>query len=333
MERARLTRPVRIAILLLLGVVIGFPRHKIYEQTLSLIAVAAIAFVFDAPQKTKRWFLLGLLIGVAAFFGRNSGVFCAIATAVAFAVLPYAARVPVPSALWRRLVGGTAMGYSPMIVMLVAVHGFAKPFFSRSTNDTEMGLVAAYPISLACSSPGTQCGRSLTGADGRVAARGRTFNIRGFNLARASFPGRKLDNAEWLSVAASAAGAGFLLHAFYTADFFHIAKELCPSLSPPEHYRFIGGEAEYGGGPRYYLAEWHSWCLPAGCRWSRWCNVCGLAGIRPENSFTFESTAKVSWCPPCPPQLCKRQRRHFTTAAVAMADFLLPLIIPGCMHS
>src|SRR5581483_9773517 len=83
MSRARLSRPVRIAILLLLGVVIGFPRHKVYEQTISLIAVAAIAFVFEAPQKINRWFLLGILIGLAAFFGRNSGVFCVIAIAVA----------------------------------------------------------------------------------------------------------------------------------------------------------------------------------------------------------------------------------------------------------
>jgi hypothetical protein len=37
-----------------------------------------------------------------------------------------------------------------------------------------------------------------------------------------------LDSAEWLSVAASAAGAGFLVHAFYTADFFHIAQGVVP---------------------------------------------------------------------------------------------------------
>src|SRR5437764_2387450 len=41
MFRVGLGRPLRLAILLLLGVVIGFPRHKIYEQTLSLISVAA----------------------------------------------------------------------------------------------------------------------------------------------------------------------------------------------------------------------------------------------------------------------------------------------------
>jgi hypothetical protein len=37
-----------------------------------------------------------------------------------------------------------------------------------------------------------------------------------------------LDSAEWLAAAASAAGAGFLVHAFYTADFFHIAEGIVP---------------------------------------------------------------------------------------------------------
>src|SRR3954462_7984700 len=79
MIRAGLNRSWRVAILLLLGIVIGFPRHKIYEQILSLICVGAIAFVFEEPQKLKRWFLLGVATGLAAFFGRNSGVFFALA--------------------------------------------------------------------------------------------------------------------------------------------------------------------------------------------------------------------------------------------------------------
>jgi hypothetical protein len=37
-----------------------------------------------------------------------------------------------------------------------------------------------------------------------------------------------VDATEWLAAAASAAGAGFLVHAFYTADFFHIAEGVVP---------------------------------------------------------------------------------------------------------
>jgi hypothetical protein len=103
MIRAGLGRSWRIAILLLLGVVIGFPRHKIYEQILSLMCVSAIAFVFEAPQRLMRWFLLGVGMGLAAFFGRNSGIFFALAVITALLLLSLRANdlhFLVRSAFW-----------------------------------------------------------------------------------------------------------------------------------------------------------------------------------------------------------------------------------------
>jgi hypothetical protein len=227
MQRARLKRMARIAILLLLGVVIGFPRHKIYEQTVSLIAVAVIAFVLDAPQKIRRWFLLGLLIGVAAFFGRNSGIFCVIATVIALVVLHMRGEGPRPGRALAALVGGTILGYSPMIVMLVAVHGFAKPFFQSVL------MTPKWAWSLPIPFPWHVHLRGLDAVD-RLQARAVAWLCVAVPLTYALALGRalrsraKLDNAEWLSVAASAAGVGFLVHAFYTADFFHIAEGVVP---------------------------------------------------------------------------------------------------------
>ena len=94
MIRAGLARSWRVAILLLLGVVIGFPRHKIYEQALSLMCVGAIGFVFAAPQRLRRWFLLGIAMALAAFFGRNSGIFFGLATIIAFGLLSLRREAP-----------------------------------------------------------------------------------------------------------------------------------------------------------------------------------------------------------------------------------------------
>ena len=209
------------------GVVIGFPRHKIYEQTLSLIAVAVIAFVFDAPQKIRRWFLLGLLIGVAAFFGRNSGIFCVIATVIALVLLYMRGEGPRPGRALAALAGGTVLGYSPMIVMLVAVHGFAKPFFQSVL------MTPKWAWSLPIPFPWHVHLRGLDAVD-RLQARAVAWLCVAVPLTYALVIGRglrsraKLHNAEWLSVAASAAGVGFLVHAFYTADFFHIAEGVVP---------------------------------------------------------------------------------------------------------
>jgi hypothetical protein len=227
MARAGLSRTWRILILLLLGVVIGFPRHKIYEQTLSLIAVAAVAFVFAAPQRIKRWLLLGVVIGLAAFFGRNSGVFCLIAAVLAFAVLKLRrAEFPLPRSIGA-LVAGAAIGYSPIFFMMLFVRGFARPFFESVL------LTPKWAWSLPIPFPWHVHVKGLHGVD-LLQARAVSWLCvvvpltYAFLLWRTARAKRELDGAEWLAAAASCAGAGFLIHAFYTADFFHIAQGVVP---------------------------------------------------------------------------------------------------------
>jgi hypothetical protein len=227
MIRAGLARSWRIAILLLLGIVIGFPRHKIYEQTLSLICVAGIAFVFAAPQKLKRWFVLGILIGIAAFFGRNSGTFCLLATVIAFLVL----RLRHEGPSLRRAIGAVALGmlvgYSPILLMLVAVPHFASSFLKS------LLLTPTWAWSLKIPFPWHVHLKGLHGMD-LVQARAISWLCLAVpftyvaSLWRALRRNPQLDSAEWLAAAASAAGAGFLVHAFYTADFFHIAEGVVP---------------------------------------------------------------------------------------------------------
>lgn len=227
MARAGLSRGWRITIVLLLGIVIGFPRHKIYEQTLSLICVAAIAFVLAAPQKLKRWLLLGALIGLAAVFGRNSGVFCAIASLVAFIVLLIRREAPRTGRAITAVVAGIVIGYSPIIIMSVGVHGFAARFYQSVL------LTPQWSWSLPVPFPWHVHLRGLHGSD-LLQARAVSWlcvavpATYAYLLWRAVRPKAELDGAEWLSVAAAAAGAGFLLHAFYTSDVFHIAQGIVP---------------------------------------------------------------------------------------------------------
>jgi len=227
MVRAGLGRSARIAILLLLGISIGFPRHKIYEQTLSLICVAAIAFVLAAPQRLKRWFLLGFVTGLAAFFGRNSGVFCVIATVTAFLLLSLRREGPSVPRATGTLTVGTLVGYSPMLLMLVAVPYFASAFFQS------LLLTPTWAWSLKIPFPWHVHLKGLHGLD-LLQARAVSWLCIAVPLTYATSLWRAmrlkplLDAAEWLAAAASAAGVGFLLHAFYTADFFHIAEGVLP---------------------------------------------------------------------------------------------------------
>jgi len=227
MIRAGLARSWRVAIVLLLGVVIGFPRHKIYEQALSLICVAAIAFVFAAPQKLRRWFLLGVATGLAAFFGRNSGIFFGLAAITAFLLLSLRREGPSVAQATRALAGGILIGYSPILIMLVAVTDFAPAFFQS------LLLTPKWAWSLKIPFPWHVHLKGLHGMD-LVQARAISWLCLAVpftyvaSLWRAVRRNSPLDSVEWLAGAASAAGAGFLLHAFYTADFFHIAEGVVP---------------------------------------------------------------------------------------------------------
>ena len=227
MFRAGLSRSWRISILLLLGIVLGFPRHKIYEQTLSLIAVAAIAFLFAAPQRLKRWLLLGVVIGLTAFVGRNSGVFCSIAVVIVLVLLKVRGQVPLLTRVLGVVAAGIAIGYSPVIFMIVGGHGFASPFWNS------LLMTPTWAWSLPVPFPWHVHLRGLYGLD-LLQARAVSWLCvavpvtYAFLLWRAVRSRAELDGVEWLSVAASAAGAGFLVHAFYTSDFFHIAQGVVP---------------------------------------------------------------------------------------------------------
>ena len=227
MCRAELTRSWRILILLLLGIAIGFPRHKIYEQTWSLIATAAAFLVFRAPERIGRWLAVGVAIGLAAFFGRNSGLFLLIAAALSFLVLQVRGHRPAPAGVLAAVACGIFIGYLPMIILIGAVPGFRAPFFHSVL------LTPHWSWSLPIPFPWRVHLRGLEGID-RLEARAVSWLSVAVPLAYAGLlvgGMRKkgpLDGAETLAIAASAAGAGFLIQAFYTADFFHIAQGVVP---------------------------------------------------------------------------------------------------------
>ena len=56
-----------------------FPNHKLFDITVSIILLAALASVVH-HQSTQRYFALGLIVGLAALFGRNHGVYGASAS-------------------------------------------------------------------------------------------------------------------------------------------------------------------------------------------------------------------------------------------------------------
>jgi hypothetical protein len=120
-----------VAMMLLAAVTFSvwmFPRHKLFDITLSIALMAALAFLAGAASR-KACFAAGVAVGLVAVFGRNHGVYGVAASVGIIAYLASrenAFRVPADLAAGA---AGIVVGYSPMLAMIAFVPGFATAFW------------------------------------------------------------------------------------------------------------------------------------------------------------------------------------------------------------
>jgi hypothetical protein len=225
MMKSRIARTWRLAVLLLLGLVVGFPRHKTYEQALSLICVAGIAFLMARPAARLRWLAYGVLTGVAAFIGRNSGLYFAAAGLLLILLLKTVRVEFVPSRALLFGSCGVLIGYSPMLFMLCFVHGFAAAFYQSIlfSPHWQLGLPIPFPWRV-----------HLKGLPQIDALQVRAVSIlclaapATYLISIWAWVKKPCDPMLKLACAASLAGLPFLHHAFDRADFSHIAQSVAP---------------------------------------------------------------------------------------------------------
>jgi hypothetical protein len=225
MARIGVTRGWRTAILILLGIVLGFPRHKIFEQALSLIAAAGIAFILFGPERPKRWFTHGVATGLAAFIGSNSGLYFAIAAILAFIVLKLRSRAPHPKLTLGPFIAGVVVGYLPIIFMMIRFRGFASAFFESVLLTPKWSWRLPVPF------PWHSHAGGLHGLDAlqRIAVSWLCLAVPlTYALILWADSRRDPSGALTLASGASLAGIPYLHHAFYHADFFHIAQGVVP---------------------------------------------------------------------------------------------------------
>ncbi|MGD0282328.1 MAG: hypothetical protein ABSB95_08210 [Dissulfurispiraceae bacterium] len=106
-----------------------FPRHKLFDISLSIILIGVLAFLVQNPT-SRRYFFAGLCVGLAAVFGRNHGIY-GIAGSVGVMVWLNIKQVEGPGvikgfALWT---AGVAVGFMPILFMALLVPGFATAFW------------------------------------------------------------------------------------------------------------------------------------------------------------------------------------------------------------
>ncbi|MEE3915082.1 hypothetical protein [Pseudomonas viridiflava] len=127
-----------------------YPRHKIFDMSISMMVVASLTYFLLKPSVT-RYFLLGLMVGLAAVFGRNHGVYAAVSSLLAMGWLSLKASDSVYRwkgfAIWA---GGVLAGYLPVLLMCLFIEGYLSAFldtivFMLEQGNTNLPLPVPWP--------------------------------------------------------------------------------------------------------------------------------------------------------------------------------------------
>jgi hypothetical protein len=127
-----------------------FPRHKVFDISLSVFLIGSLTYLIENPTK-KRYFFLGLCVGLIAVFGRNHGIYGSIGSFGVFAWLN------IRKVQWQKLckisaswICGVIVGYTPILLMLWLKPNFAQAFldsilFLFDVKSTNLPLQVPWP--------------------------------------------------------------------------------------------------------------------------------------------------------------------------------------------
>ncbi|MDH0748968.1 hypothetical protein N5D61_21805 [Pseudomonas sp. GD03842] len=208
-----------------------YPRHKIFDISISMIIIAAIAHLVLSPTSI-RYFLLGVIVGLAAVFGRNHGVYGALASAFALGWLSIARKPDnfrKAILLWGT---GVFVGFLPVILMCAIIPGYLKSFldtivFMLDQGNTNLPLPVPWPWTVGFGTAGVEvetrwlliglCFMALIG-----------FGVGSLVWIFRAGSQRKAVPPEWVAVACAA--LPYSHYAFARADLGHLAQAIYPLL-------------------------------------------------------------------------------------------------------
>ena len=105
-----------------------YPRHKLFDISCSIFLIGALTYLISNPS-LHRYFLAGACVGMIAVFGRNHGLYGAVASLGVIAWLSFSTEQPhhliKRSAYW---VGGIVVGFSPLIFLVIVIPEFRAAF-------------------------------------------------------------------------------------------------------------------------------------------------------------------------------------------------------------
>lgn len=106
-----------------------FPRHKLFDISISILLIGILTYLVSKPIP-KRYFIAGVCVGLVAVFGRNHGVYGTIGSLGVIAWLSIKNSLG-PGFMKAVFLWGTGVviGFLPIILMALLIPGFAIAFW------------------------------------------------------------------------------------------------------------------------------------------------------------------------------------------------------------
>lgn len=220
------------AIVMVLCVLWMFPWWKQYDATISIVLVASLSRVWSKPT-VSRFFVHGVIVGVAALVGQNHGVYGVVASILAAPFLGWGQRIR-----WSRSiaawVAGVVIGFSPMLGAIAFSSGFAKRLFQsvrlyQELRSTNIYLPVPWPwtIATAGESPRAIAFHIIAGC---VFIALPLFPIIGITCLLRHFRRRCVSQFNPVLGACFITSIPYLNVAFSRADLGHLAQSMMPCV-------------------------------------------------------------------------------------------------------
>lgn len=209
------------------------PYYKAYDHATSIAIVAMLVLMLKST-KPAAWLFSGVCLGIAAIMGRNHGVYGAIASFIVISAL----LVKAPS---RKAVAGLSgyffwgvwIGFSPTLIMLLAIDGFSAAFIDSvveivKSGTTNIALPVPWPWAIKVEKLGV-IWTAIILAEGIGFIYLLAFPLTGsLVLALSKFD--LSSDARKVFVAAIAAAIPYTHYALSRADLTHLSLGIFPAL-------------------------------------------------------------------------------------------------------
>ncbi len=121
------------------------PRYKVFDQSITLMAVYAAVLLIERPT-VRRHFAVGVFGGLAAFMGRNHGLYHLCAFGILILLVWRGAGL---AELARRIgawLGGIVVGYLPQLALFAFAPGYWKAFLALLDRNVTIGSNVALSV-------------------------------------------------------------------------------------------------------------------------------------------------------------------------------------------